>query len=101
MEKCSELRKSRLEKYIERQKSRLKKYKNYAEKEDLQGVKRLESQSGVKAVTGNAKSLKTMLLHPEKYHVEQALKLGDYNVGRMEKTLTLPMYMGFMLKEVR
>lgn len=54
----------------------------------------------VKAVTGNAKSLKTILQHPEKYHVEQALKLGDYNVGRMDKTLTLPMYMGFMLKEV-
>lgn len=41
LEKCSKLRKSRLEKYIERQKSRLKKYKNYAEKEDLQGVKKL------------------------------------------------------------
>ena len=49
--------------------------------------------------TGNAKSIKTILNHPEKYHVEQALKLGDYNIGRTGKVLTLPLYMGFLLDE--
>ena len=53
----------------------------------------------VKAVTGNAKSAKTILKHPEKYHVEQIIKLGDYNVGRSEGILTLPSYMAFLLDE--
>lgn len=52
-----------------------------------------------KATTGNSKSLRTVLAHPEKYHVAQALKLGDYNVGRKEHLLTLPMYMAFLLTE--
>ncbi len=50
-----------------------------------------------KARTGNSKSLQTVLSHPEKYHVNQALKLGDYNVGRDGQKLTLPMYMAFLL----
>lgn len=54
----------------------------------------------VKAVTGNAKSLKTVLKHPEKYHVNNAIKLGDYNVGRTDKILTLPLYMTYLLREV-
>ena len=53
----------------------------------------------VKAKTGNAKSVQTILKHPEKYHVNSAIKLGDYNVGRQGKVLTLPLYMGFLLKE--
>lgn len=53
----------------------------------------------VKANTGNTKSAKTVLSHPEKYHVSGAIKLGNYNVGRMDKMLTLPLYMGFLLKE--
>ncbi len=53
----------------------------------------------VKANTGDTKSTKTILSHPEKYHVGKAIKLGDYNVGRNEKTLTLPLYMGFLLTE--
>lgn len=54
----------------------------------------------VKAVTGNAKSLKTVLKHPEKYHISSAIKLGDYNVGRMDNILTLPLYMAYLLREV-
>ena len=54
----------------------------------------------VKASTGNAKSTSTILRHPEKYHVSQAIKLGDYNVGRTEQLLTLPLYMAFLLKEL-
>lgn len=53
----------------------------------------------VKATTGNTKSTKTILAHPEKYHVAGAIKLGDYNVGRNEKMLTIPVYMGFLLNE--
>ena len=51
----------------------------------------------VKATTGNAKSLKTILKNHEKYHVEQAIKLGDYNIGRSGSVLTLPLYMGFLI----
>ena len=54
----------------------------------------------VKASTGNTKSTKTILRHPEKYHVYNAIKLGDYNIGRTDQILTLPLYMAFLLKEV-
>lgn len=52
----------------------------------------------VKASTGNAKNIKTILRHPEKYHVNSAIKLGDYNVGRSDQILTLPLYMAFLLQ---
>ena len=54
----------------------------------------------VKAATGNAKSTKTILQHPEKYHVNSAIKLGDYNVGRSGRILILPLYMAFLLSAV-
>lgn len=53
----------------------------------------------VKAYTGNTKSAKTILNHPEKYHVNSAIKLGDYNVGKMNQMLTLPHYMAFLLRK--
>ncbi len=53
----------------------------------------------VKATTGNTKSAKTILAHPEKYHVSGCIKLGDYNVGRNERILTIPLYLGFLLKD--
>lgn len=53
----------------------------------------------VKTKSGNSKSTRTILKHPEKYHVHSAIKLGDYNVGRREQLLTLPLYMGFLLTE--
>lgn len=52
----------------------------------------------IKSTTGNTKSTKTILNHPEKYHVRSAIKLGDYNVGRMGMILTLPSYMAFLLR---
>lgn len=52
----------------------------------------------VKARTGNTKSAKTILHHPEKYHVSSAIKLGDYNIGRSGPLLTLPLYMTFLLQ---
>ncbi len=54
----------------------------------------------VKAKDGNTKSAKTILAHPEKYHVGRAIKLGDYNVGRNGAILTLPMYMAFLLRQI-
>ncbi len=53
----------------------------------------------VKSTTGNTKSAKTILAHPEKYHVSGCIKLGNYNIGRNEKILTIPLYLGFLLKE--
>lgn len=53
----------------------------------------------VKATSGNAKSTKAILAHPEKYHVSGAIKLGDYNVGRNGRVLMIPLYMGFLLRE--
>lgn len=52
----------------------------------------------VKSTTGNAKSLKTIIKNYEKYHVEQAIKLGDYNIGRIGSILTLPLYLGFLIE---
>ena len=54
----------------------------------------------VKAQTGNTKSSKTILAHPEKYHVYKCIKLGNYNVGTTGSTTTLPLYMGWLLDEV-
>ena len=53
-----------------------------------------------KATTGNAKSMRTVMKHIEKYHVTSALKLGDYNIGRSDNLLTLPMYLAFLLTEI-
>jgi predicted AAA+ superfamily ATPase len=53
----------------------------------------------VKATSGNAKSTKTILAHPEKYHVAGAIQPGNYNVGRNDRMLTIPLYMAFLLKE--
>ena len=53
-----------------------------------------------KATTGNAKSLKTVLKHPEHYHIDSALKVGDYNVGHSGPILTIPFYMVFLLTKV-
>ena len=54
----------------------------------------------VKASSGTTKSTKTVLNHPEKYHVTRAVKLGDYNVGSADGILTLPHYMAFLLSEI-
>ena len=53
----------------------------------------------VKATTGNTKSSRTILKHPEKYHVNKCIKLGDYNVGESDGILTIPTYMCFLLTE--
>ena len=49
-----------------------------------------------KAKAGNTKSAKTVLTHPEKYHVSRCYKFGDYNVGVKGAVVTLPLYMAFI-----
>lgn len=51
----------------------------------------------VKAKNAKAKSAITILKHPDKYHVREVIKFGDYNVGREGGLLTLPTYMQFLL----
>ena len=53
----------------------------------------------VKAHTGKAKSMMTVLKNKNVYHVKSAIKLGHYNVGREGELLTLPLYMGFLLED--
>ena len=51
----------------------------------------------VKATTGRAKSLSTVMKHPERYGICRAIKLGDYNIGESGGVLTLPYYLAFAL----
>lgn len=53
----------------------------------------------VKAKSGKAKSVATILKNKDTYHVNSAIKFGQYNVGRMGEVLTLPIYMGFLIKD--
>lgn len=53
----------------------------------------------VKARSGKTKSLKTVLKNKSVYHINNAIKLGNYNVGRQENILTIPLYMGFLIKD--
>ena len=52
----------------------------------------------VKSRNGNAKSLKTILSDKKKYGIDKAIKLGDYNIGYVNNVLTLPLYIGFLLR---
>lgn len=53
----------------------------------------------VKAKSGKAKSMTTVLKNKDVYHVNHAIKLGQYNVGREGEVLTIPLYMGFLVKD--
>lgn len=50
-----------------------------------------------KAKTGNTKSSKTVMNHPEHYGETKLIKIGDYNVGEVGDILTIPHYMSFLL----
>lgn len=52
----------------------------------------------VKAKTGNAKSLNTVIKNIDVYHIDLGMKFGNYNIGRSNNILTLPLYMLFLLK---
>lgn len=51
----------------------------------------------VKAKTGNTKSSKTIMKHPEHYGKTKLIKIGDYNVSETEDTITIPTYLTFAL----
>lgn len=53
----------------------------------------------VKAKTDKAKSMATVLKNKKIYHVTNAIKLGQYNVGRVGEILTIPLYMGFLVED--
>lgn len=53
----------------------------------------------VKAKTGKAKSMTTVLKNKDVYHVNHGIKLGQYNVGQEGSILTIPLYMGFLIKD--
>ena len=41
----------------------------------------------------------TVLKNKDVYHVKNAIKLGQYNVGRDGDILTIPLYMGFLVDD--
>ena len=41
----------------------------------------------------------TVLKNKDVYHVKNAIKLGQYNVGRGGDILTIPLYMGFLVND--
>ena len=51
----------------------------------------------VKAANGNVKSTRTILSHPEKYHVTKAVNLGNVNIGTSAGMSTIPLYLAFLL----
>ena len=53
----------------------------------------------VKAKASKAKSMTTVLKNKDVYHVNNAIKLGQYNVGREGNVLTIPLYMGFLIQD--
>ena len=53
----------------------------------------------LKSTTGNTKSTRTVLKNHNVYHIDSAIKLGDYNIGRSDGILTLPFYMASLLNE--
>ena len=50
-----------------------------------------------KSSDGNIKSTKTILSHPDKYHVGKAIKLCNKNIGQSNGIITLPLFLGAFL----
>ena len=50
-----------------------------------------------KAKTGNTKSSKTVMNHPEHYGKTKLIKIGNYNISETEDIVTIPHYMTFVL----
>lgn len=50
-----------------------------------------------KSKTGNTKSSKTVMKHPEHYGKTKLIKIGDYNVSEEGDTITIPHYLTFVL----
>ncbi len=50
-----------------------------------------------KATTGNTKSSKTVMRHPEHYGKTKLIKIGDYNISEKDDIITMPHYLTFVL----
>lgn len=50
-----------------------------------------------KATTGNTKSSKTIMKHPDHYGKTKLIKIGDYNVSESGDVITIPHYLAFAL----
>lgn len=50
-----------------------------------------------KAKTGNTKSSKTVMSHPEHYGKTKLIKIGDYNISEVGDIITIPHYLSFVL----
>lgn len=54
-----------------------------------------------KAKTGNTKSSKTVMSHPEHYGKTRLIKIGDYNIRQEGDIITIPHYLTFVLGKVK
>lgn len=53
-----------------------------------------------KAKTGNTKSSRTVMSHPEHYGKTRLIKIGDYNISEEGGVITLPHYLTFVRGKV-
>lgn len=54
-----------------------------------------------KAKTGNTKSSKTIMKHPEHYGKTKLIKIGDYNISEEGDIITIPHYLTFVLGKLK
>jgi uncharacterized protein len=54
-----------------------------------------------KAKTGNTKSSKTVMSHPEHYGKTKLIKIGDYNISENGDIITIPHYLTFVLGKTK
>ena len=54
-----------------------------------------------KSTTGNAKSSKTIMRHPEHYGKTKLIKIGDYNISENGDIVTIPHYLTFVLGKTK
>lgn len=54
-----------------------------------------------KAKTGNTKSSKTVMKHPEHYGKTKLIIIGDYNISEEGDIITIPHYLTFVLGKIK
>ena len=54
-----------------------------------------------KAKTGNTKSSKVVMAHPEHYGKTKLIKIGDYNIAQQGDIITIPHYLTFVLGKIK
>ncbi len=54
-----------------------------------------------KAKTGNTKSSKTVMSHPDHYGKTKLIKIGDYNICESGDVITIPHYLTFVLGKTK